>query len=58
MTFNDNELTIIWFALLMDQVKPEDGTDRWWRYERLIVRIEKELGASKRTYLKVVKTDE
>lgn len=55
MTFNDNELTIIWFALLMDQVKQEDGTDRWWRYERLIVRIEKKLGASKRTYLKVVK---
>lgn len=56
--FSDNELTIIWFALLMEQGKQKDGTDRWWRYERMIVRIEKKHGAAKRTYLNVVKTDE
>ena len=55
MTFSNDELAMIWFALLMEQQQQEDGTDRWWRYERLIVRIEKKLGASKRTYLKVVK---
>ena len=49
MMFSDNELTIIWFALLMEQRKQEDGTDRWWRYERMIVRIEQKLGAAKRT---------
>ena len=56
--FTDNELTIIWFALLMDQVEQEEGTDRWWKYERMIRRIEEKLGASPRPLLKVVKTDE
>ena len=56
--FTDSELTIIWFALLMDQVKQEEGTDRWWKYERMIRRIEEKLGASPRPLLKVVNTDE
>lgn len=56
--FTDNELTIIWFALLMDQVEQEEGTDRWWKYERMIRRIEEKLGATPRPLLKVVKTDE
>jgi len=58
MMFTDNELTIIWFALLMDQVEQEEGTDRWWKYERMIRRIEEKLGASPRPHLKVVKVDE
>ena len=56
--FNDDELSWIWFALLMEQVSQDEGSERWWRYERLIRRIEETLGASKRPLLKVVKTDE
>lgn len=55
MTFSDNELAIIWFALLMEQQSQEDGSERWWRYERMIVRIEEKLGATKRSHLKIVK---
>lgn len=54
MMFSENELAIIWFALLMDQQNQEEGTDRWWRYERMIRRIEDELGATKRPLLKAV----
>ena len=53
--FDDNELFIIWFALLMEQAQQEEGTDRWWKYERMILKIEDKLGATKRTHLKVVK---
>lgn len=56
--FTDNELFVIWFALLMEQVNQEEGTDRWWKYERMIRRIEEKLGASSRPMLTVVKTDE
>jgi len=56
--FTDNELFVIWFALLMEQVNQEEGTDRWWKYERMIRRIEEKLGASNRPMLTVVKTDE
>ena len=56
--FTDNELFVIWFALLMEQVNQEEGTDRWWKYERMIVKIEDKLGATKRTHLTVVKTEE
>jgi len=56
--FSDNELAVIWFALLMDQQNQDEGSDRWWRYERMIRRIEDALGATKRPLLKVVKTDE
>jgi hypothetical protein len=56
--FSDNELIIIWFALLMEQVSQEEGSDRWWKYERMIRRIEDKLGATKRPLLRAVKTDE
>lgn len=56
--FSDNELAVIWFALLMEQQEQEEGTPRWWKYERMIRRIEDVLGATKRPLLKVVKTDE
>jgi len=56
--FNDNELAVIWFALLMEQQEQDEGTPRWCKYERMIRRIEDELGASPRPLLKVVKTDE
>ena len=56
--FTDNELFVIWFALLMEQANQEEGTDRWWKYERMIRRIEEKLGASSRPMLTVVKTDE
>jgi hypothetical protein len=55
--FSDNELAIIWFALLMDQQHQDEGTDKWWKYERMIRRIEESLGMKKRPLLKVVKTD-
>jgi len=58
MMFSDNELAVIWFALLMEQQEQEEGSHRWWRYERMIRRIEDELGATHRPLLKVVKTDE
>ena len=58
MMFSDSELALMWFALLMEQQEQEEGSDRWWRHERLIRRIEDTLGASKRPLLKVVKTDE
>lgn len=56
--FDDNELFVIWFALLMEQVNQEEGSARWWKYERMIKRIEEKLGATKRPMLKIVKTDE
>lgn len=56
--FSDNELFVIWFALLMEQAQQEEGTDRWWKYERMIRRIEEKLGATDRPKLTVVKTDE
>jgi hypothetical protein len=56
--FSNNELAVIWFALLMEQQNQDEGSDRWWKYERMIRRIEDALGATKRPLLKVVKTDE
>ena len=56
--FSDNELAVIWFALLMEQQEQEEGSTRWWKYERMIRRIEEKLGASSRPMLTVVKTDE
>ena len=56
--FSDKELLVIWFALLMEQVSQDEGTDRWWKYERMIRKIEDEVGATKRPLLKIVKTDE
>jgi len=55
--FSHNELGIIWFALLMEQAQQEDGSHRWWRYERMIVRIEEEVGATKRSHLKIIKDE-
>lgn len=55
--FSHNELGIIWFALLMEQQHQEEGSHRWWRYERMIMRIEEEVGATKRHHLKIVKDE-
>lgn len=55
--FSHNELGIIWFALLMEQMHQEEGSHRWWRYERMIMRIEEEVGATKRPSLKIVKDE-
>ena len=55
--FSHNELGIIWFALLMEQGLQKDGEHRWWRYERMIMKIEEELGMPKRHHLKIVKDD-
>lgn len=55
--FNDKELLIIWFALIREQHECEEGTDRWWRYERLIRRIEEKVGATKRPHLTVINTN-
>jgi hypothetical protein len=56
--FSNDELGMIWFALLMEQQEQKEGSDRWWRYERLIARIEKKVGCKKRPLLRIVKTDE
>ena len=42
----------------MEQQNQDEGSDRWWRYERMIRRIEDAVGATKRPLLKAVKTDE
>lgn len=55
--FNHNELAIIWFALLMEQTHQEEDSDHWWRYERMILKIEEEVGATKRHHLKIVKDE-
>jgi len=55
--FNHNELGIIWFALLMEQQHQVEGSHRWWRYEQMIIRIEEEVGSTKRPHLKIVKDE-
>lgn len=56
--FSDKELLVIWFALRMQQSEQEEGTHRWWKYERMIQKIEDTVGATKRPLLRIVKTDE
>lgn len=55
--FSHNELAIIWFALLAEQTHQEKESHRWWHYERMIIRIEEEVGATKRHHLKIVKDE-
>lgn len=57
MMFSDSELLIIWFALIAAQKKQEDGSQRWFRYERMIRKIEDEVGATKRPHLTVINTN-
>jgi len=54
--FSDNELLIIWFSLIHEQKKHEEGSHRWWRYERMIRKIEDKCGATKRPHLTVINT--
>ena len=56
--FTDSELLIIWFALLMEQQNQDEGTERWWKYERMVRRIEDKVGATKRPLLKLVGKDD
>ena len=42
----------------MEQANQDEGSDRWWKYERMILKIEDKLGATKRSHLKVVKWKE
>lgn len=44
MEFDEYELAMIWFALLMDQETYEKGSKNWFRRERIIRQIEKHLG--------------
>jgi hypothetical protein len=55
--FSDKELLIIWFALTREQYAHEEGSHRWWKYERMIKRIEEKVGATKRPHLTVINTN-
>ena len=55
--FSHNELGIIWFALLMEQANQKEDSHRWWRYERMIIKIEEEVGATKRNHLRITKDE-
>ena len=55
--FDTNELAMIWFALVIEQKEYEEGTKNWWRRERLIRKVEKELGMSERPLMKEVKDE-
>lgn len=57
MMFSDNELVIIWFALLTEQRKQEEGSQRWFRYEHMLRNIEERVGATKRPHLTVINTN-
>jgi coenzyme F420-reducing hydrogenase delta subunit len=53
--FDTNELAMIWFALVIEQREYEEGSKNWWRRERLIRKVEKELGMAERPLMKEVK---
>jgi len=53
--YDTNELAIIWFALVLEQKEYEEGSKNWWRRERLIRKIEKELGMAERPLMQEVK---
>jgi coenzyme F420-reducing hydrogenase delta subunit len=55
--FDTNELAMIWFALVLEQKEYEEGSKNWWRRERLIRKVEKELGMSERPLVKEVKDE-
>ena len=52
--FDEYELAMIWFALVMEQKEYEKGTKNWWRRERLIRKVEKDLGMKDRPLVKEV----
>ena len=53
--FDEYELAMIWFALVMEQKEYEKGSKNWWRRERLIRKVEKDLGMRDRPLVKEVK---
>ena len=55
--FDKNELAMIWFALVIEQKEYTEGSKDWWRRERLIRKIEKELGMTERPLMKEVKSE-
>jgi len=55
--FDEYELAMIWFALVMEQKEYEKGTKNWWRRERLIRKVEKDLGMKDRPLVKEVKNE-
>jgi coenzyme F420-reducing hydrogenase delta subunit len=55
--FDTNELAMIWFALVLEQKEYEEGSKNWWRRERLIRKVEKELGMSERPFVKEVRDE-
>ena len=56
--FDDKELLIIWFALIREQHQHDEGSHRWWRYERMIKKIEEKVGATKRPHLTVINNEQ
>ena len=55
--FSDKELLIVWFALIREQHECDEGSNRWWRYERMIRKIQDKCGATKRPHLTVINTN-
>ena len=55
--FDTNELAMIWFALVIEQKEYEKGSKNWWRRERLIRKVEKELGMQERPVVQEVKDE-
>lgn len=55
--FDTNELAMMWFALVIEQKEYKEGTKNWWRRERLIRKIENELGMAERPLMKEVKSE-
>lgn len=43
MVLNEQEMTLAWFALLVEQKSHEKGSKMWNRYEDLILKFERRL---------------
>ena len=43
MRLKEDELTLAWFALLLEQKAHEQGSKMWVRHEELIQKIERKL---------------
>lgn len=56
--FEYEELTIIGITLTLEQQNHKEGSDRWWKIERILEKIREEQGGKERILLKAVKDDE
>lgn len=52
MELQPREMVLVWFSLTMEQQNHEVGSKMWFRHERLIRKLEKELGMSERPLVK------